>query len=111
MALLLESGSRSLFDYLEAEELTAHRAEPQTTTRRAEPLATRAAAREAPGTLDDLISGAWEGLTAAASPPPAPCARGELAPRWSAGAGVVGGRCRDCGSELVLGRAAEARLG
>ena len=100
MALLLDSGARSLFDFLEAEELTAHRAEPQTTTRRAEPLATRAAAREAPGTLDDLISGAWEGLTAAASPACPVCA-GELAPRWSAGAGVVGGRCRDCGSELA----------
>jgi hypothetical protein len=51
-------------------------------------------------TLDDLLSGAWEGLTAAASSTVCPVCQGELVPRWSAGAGVVGGRCRDCGSEL-----------
>jgi len=51
-------------------------------------------------TLDDLLSGAWEGLTAAASPTACPVCDGRLEPRWSAGAGVVGGRCRDCGSEL-----------
>ena len=51
-------------------------------------------------TLDDLLSGAWEGLTAAASSTACPVCQGELQPRWSAGAGVVGGRCRDCGSEL-----------
>jgi len=51
-------------------------------------------------TLDDVLSGAWEGLSAAASFTACPVCHGELAPRWSAGAGVVGGRCRDCGSEL-----------
>jgi hypothetical protein len=51
-------------------------------------------------TLDELLSGAWEGLTAAASSTACPVCEGELEPRWSAGAGVVGGRCRDCGSEL-----------
>ena len=51
-------------------------------------------------TLDDLLSGAWEGLTAAASSATCPVCDGELEPRGSAGAGVVGGRCRDCGSEL-----------
>jgi hypothetical protein len=51
-------------------------------------------------TLDDLLSGAWEGLTAAVSSTACPVCQGELQPRWSAGAGVVGGRCRDCGSEL-----------
>ena len=51
-------------------------------------------------TLDELVSGAWEGLTAAASATSCPVCQGELVPRWSAGAGVVGGRCRDCGSEL-----------
>jgi hypothetical protein len=50
-------------------------------------------------TLDDLLSGAWEGLVSA-SPTSCPVCDGELVPRWSAGAGVVGGRCRDCGSEL-----------
>jgi len=50
-------------------------------------------------TLDDVLSGAWEGL-AAASVTTCPVCEGEMVPRWSAGAGVVGGRCRDCGSEL-----------
>ena len=50
-------------------------------------------------TLDDVLSGAWEGLSAAATVS-CPVCPGELAPRWSAGAGVVGGRCRDCGTEL-----------
>jgi hypothetical protein len=50
-------------------------------------------------TLDDVLSGAWEGL-AAASATTCPVCEGEMVPRWSAGAGVVGGRCRDCGSEL-----------
>jgi hypothetical protein len=51
-------------------------------------------------TLDDVLSEAWEGLSAATSSTACPICHGELAPRWSAGAGVVGGRCRDCGSEL-----------
>jgi hypothetical protein len=51
-------------------------------------------------TLDDLLSGTWEGLTSATSPAACPVCDGELVRRWSAGAGVVGGRCRDCGSEL-----------
>jgi len=51
-------------------------------------------------TLDDVLSAAWEGLSAAASSTACPVCHGELVPRWSAGAGVVGGRCRDCGSEL-----------
>jgi hypothetical protein len=51
-------------------------------------------------TLDDVLSGAWEGLSAAASSTACPVCHGELVPRWSAGAGVVGGRCRDCGTEL-----------
>jgi hypothetical protein len=51
-------------------------------------------------TLDDLLSGAWEGLAAATSATACPVCGGELEPRWSAGAGIVGGRCRDCGSEL-----------
>jgi hypothetical protein len=52
-------------------------------------------------TLDDLLSGAWEGLTAAASSTACPVCNGDLAPRWSAGSGVVGGRCADCGSSLA----------
>jgi hypothetical protein len=51
-------------------------------------------------TLDDVLSGAWEGLSAGAPSTACPVCGGELEPRWSAGAGVVGGRCRECGSEL-----------
>ena len=51
-------------------------------------------------TLDDVLSGAWEGL-AAALPVSCPVCAGELAPRWAAGSGVVGGRCRDCGASLA----------
>jgi hypothetical protein len=50
-------------------------------------------------TLDELLSGTWDGL-AGAPAAVCPVCHGELEPRWSAGAGVVGGRCRDCGSEL-----------
>ena len=57
------------------------------------------AAVERSRTLDDVLSGAWEGLSTAACATCPVCA-GALAARWSAGAGVVGGRCRDCGSEL-----------
>jgi hypothetical protein len=51
-------------------------------------------------TLDDVLSGAWEGL-AAPSAVACPVCGGDLAPRWSAGSGVVGGRCADCGSSLA----------
>ncbi len=55
---------------------------------------------EAGATLDDVLSETWEGLTSGASLAACPVCDGELVRRWSAGAGVVGGRCRDCGSEL-----------
>ena len=51
-------------------------------------------------TLDDVLSGAWDGLAAAAVVVSCPVCHGELVPRWSAGSGVVGGRCADCGSSL-----------
>ena len=50
-------------------------------------------------TLDDLIVGAWEGLSAAHAAP-CPVCSGPLAPRYGAGSAPVAGRCRDCGSEL-----------
>jgi len=50
-------------------------------------------------TLDDLLSGAWEGLAAACSTSCPVCA-GELEPRWTSRAALAGGRCRDCASEL-----------
>jgi hypothetical protein len=92
MMLLLDTGARSVVAAEDAGERTVrqHGPSPRTWT----------AASEPSRTLDDVLSGAWEGLSAAASFTACPVCQGELAPRWSAGAGVVGGRCRDCGSEL-----------
>jgi len=50
-------------------------------------------------TLEDVISGAWEGL-AATRTAPCPVCSGTLVARYGSGAGPVAGRCRDCGSEL-----------
>ena len=50
-------------------------------------------------TLDDVISRAWEVLRADV-PAACPVCAGELLPRASAGAGIVGGRCADCGTTL-----------
>ena len=50
-------------------------------------------------TLDDVISRAWEVLRADV-PAACPVCGGELIPRLSAGAGVVGGRCESCGTSL-----------
>jgi hypothetical protein len=50
-------------------------------------------------TLEDVLVGAWEGLAAQRSVQ-CPVCQGEMTPDWAAGAGLVGGRCRDCGSTL-----------
>ena len=50
-------------------------------------------------TLDDVVSRAWEVLRCEL-PAACPVCGGELLPRVSAGAGVVGGRCQSCGSTL-----------
>ena len=50
-------------------------------------------------TLDDVIVGVWEALTADRVAP-CPVCRGRLVARFGAGAAPVVGRCRDCGSEL-----------
>lgn len=50
-------------------------------------------------TLEAKVSGVWEGLSAheiAACP----VCGGDMRPQYSAGAGSVGGSCRDCGSSL-----------
>jgi hypothetical protein len=61
----------------------------------------RQQARHQPGpTLDALVSAAWDGLASAASAPCPVCGT-QMDPRWSAGAGVVGGRCGGCGAELA----------
>jgi hypothetical protein len=50
-------------------------------------------------TLENVISSAWEGLTAH-SAVACPVCHGEMSPRYGAGAAAVGGRCRDCGTSL-----------
>jgi hypothetical protein len=50
-------------------------------------------------TLEERIAGAWAQL-ALGRTAECPLCGGALHPRWSAGAGVVGGRCESCGSEL-----------
>jgi hypothetical protein len=62
----------------------------------APPLHARASA--AP-TLADAMSEAWSAIGAGVTTECPVCA-GSLQPRWSAGAGVVGGRCGDCGATL-----------
>jgi tRNA(Ile2) C34 agmatinyltransferase TiaS len=67
-----------------------------TATLAAPPLHLRASG--AP-TLDALLVEVWNDVTAGAHAECPVCA-GRMQPRWSAGAGVVGGRCDDCGTTL-----------
>jgi hypothetical protein len=90
VAVLLEAGPRSRLPGRVSRDGVAYQTERSPG---------RAAVDERSRTLDDVLSGAWEGLSTAAGAACPVCA-GELVARWSAGAGVVGGRCRDCGSEL-----------
>jgi tRNA(Ile2) C34 agmatinyltransferase TiaS len=50
-------------------------------------------------TLDEVLIEAWNDVTAGATAECPVCA-GRMQPRWTAGAGVVGGRCEDCGTTL-----------
>jgi hypothetical protein len=50
-------------------------------------------------TLDDVVSGAWEELTAHAVVECLVCGGG-LAPEYGAHARPIGGRCRNCGTTL-----------
>jgi hypothetical protein len=50
-------------------------------------------------TLEDLIAATWGGLQSSHTAA-CPMCGGDLAPRYSAGARPVGGRCRSCGTEL-----------
>ena len=62
--------------------------------------ALRARRPESARTLEDLVVEAWAGLRGDA-PIACPWCDATMEPRWSAGAGVVGGRCRRCGTELA----------
>ena len=59
----------------------------------------RTAPRPSGPTLDQVITGAWNGLVAHGTVP-CPVCGGSLAPRYGAGPAPVGGRCRDCDSTL-----------
>ena len=67
-----------------------------TATLAAPPVNLRASA--AP-TLDALLVEAWNDVSTGA-PAECPVCAGRMEPRWSAGAGVVGGRCEDSGTTL-----------
>jgi hypothetical protein len=92
MTMLLEAGGR-------AAVAGPARRRGDAACREGAPATARGAAAGSPQTLDDLLSHAWEGLLTAA-PAACPVCHAEMTPRWSAGAGVVGGRCGGCGSEL-----------
>ena len=51
-------------------------------------------------TLEDLLSGAWEDLTAHRTAT-CPICDGVMEPRYGSGPSAVGGRCRDCRSDLA----------
>ena len=50
-------------------------------------------------TLADALGEAWAAVGTGVTSE-CPVCSGSLEPRWSAGAGVVGGRCHDCGTTL-----------
>ena len=50
-------------------------------------------------TLEDVLSGAWEELSAHGTAT-CPVCDGAMVPRYGSGPFAVGGRCEDCGSEL-----------
>ena len=50
-------------------------------------------------TLEDVLSGAWEDLTAHRTAT-CPICDGAMAPRYGSGPSAVGGRCASCGTEL-----------
>jgi hypothetical protein len=50
-------------------------------------------------TLEELLSGAWEDLSAHRTAT-CPICEGAMEPRYGSGPSAVGGRCRDCRSDL-----------
>ena len=50
-------------------------------------------------TLDDAFTGAWRALEVGRTTACLSCGEA-MTPRWTAGAGVVGGRCGGCGALL-----------
>jgi hypothetical protein len=50
-------------------------------------------------TLDDLVVGVWEGLSAHRAVA-CPACGAEMTPRYGSGPAPVGGRCRSCGTTI-----------
>jgi hypothetical protein len=50
-------------------------------------------------TLDELLTGVWEGL-AAHHPVPCPVCGGDMVPEYGVHARPIGGRCSSCASTL-----------
>ncbi len=50
-------------------------------------------------TLDDVLSGVWEDVRANRTAACPICA-GPMTPRFGSGPAAVGGRCRDCATEV-----------
>jgi hypothetical protein len=57
-----------------------------------------ASQREGP-TLEDVVSGAWEELSAHRAAT-CPVCDGVMEPRYGSGPSAVGGRCRSCRTEM-----------
>ena len=72
---------------------------PERRYERGWPLALKPSPREG-RTLEDVLSGAWEDLTAHRTATCPVCAAA-MQPRYGSGPFAVGGRCGDCGTELV----------
>jgi hypothetical protein len=51
-------------------------------------------------TFDEVIVGAWEGLSAHRTVTCPVCQGAAMQPRYGSGQGAVGGRCHDCGTVL-----------
>ena len=66
---------------------------------RGAPSAADAAVRSGP-TLDDLMVGVWEDLTAHSTVACLACGEA-MVPRYSAGPAPVGGRCTSCGTTVA----------
>jgi hypothetical protein len=64
------------------------------------PAAPPVAAAVAAPTLDEAISGLWDGLLAGESRACPVCGEDTMHPRHSAASGVVGGRCTNCSATL-----------
>jgi hypothetical protein len=82
-------------------ELPVRRFPPRPAGRHQRSAAERLQASPREGrTLEDLLSGAWEDLSAHRTAACPVCA-GAMEPRYGSGPSAVGGRCTSCRSEMV----------